>query len=111
MVATRIADGVTRTTERNILVTMNSRPRSHYNNKGSSSLERKSQHGGIQIHKPVLLREALEGLNIKSDGIYVDATFGRGGHSLGILEKLGPKGRVYALDKDSEAAESAIRDI
>ncbi|MDO5351362.1 MAG: 16S rRNA (cytosine(1402)-N(4))-methyltransferase RsmH [Succinatimonas sp.] len=54
-------------------------------------------------HIPVLLNEVLEGLAIKEDGIYVDATFGRGGHSRCILEKLGPNGRLYALDRDLEA--------
>jgi 16S rRNA (cytosine1402-N4)-methyltransferase len=51
-------------------------------------------------HTTVLLREAVEALKIKPQGIYVDGTFGRGGHSRLILEKLGPKGRLIALDKD-----------
>ena len=54
-------------------------------------------------HQPVLLNEVLETLNIKSDGIYVDATFGRGGHSSAILEKLGREGRLIAFDQDPEA--------
>ena len=58
-------------------------------------------------HIPVLLNECLEGLNIKKDGIYVDATFGRGGHSRKILEKLGPNGRLYGLDRDLTAVEAA----
>lgn len=56
-------------------------------------------------HQPVLLREALDGLNIKPAGIYVDATFGRGGHSLAILQHLGSEGRLIALDKDPKAIE------
>lgn len=51
-------------------------------------------------HTPVLLEEAIAGLAIQPDGIYVDATFGRGGHSLAILNRLGPNGRLIALDKD-----------
>lgn len=54
-------------------------------------------------HLPVLLDEVLENLAIKSDGIYVDATFGRGGHSQAILNQLGENGRLLALDKDPEA--------
>ncbi len=54
-------------------------------------------------HKPVLFRESLQGLAIKEDGIYVDGTFGRGGHSLGILANLGSNGRLIALDKDPVA--------
>jgi 16S rRNA (cytosine1402-N4)-methyltransferase len=52
------------------------------------------------VHATVLLNEAVEGLQIKSEGVYVDGTFGRGGHSRLILEKLGPQGRLIALDKD-----------
>jgi 16S rRNA (cytosine1402-N4)-methyltransferase len=51
----------------------------------------------------VLLREALEGLALRDDGWYVDATYGRGGHSAEILARLGPQGRLLALDKDPEA--------
>ncbi|MDY6416232.1 MAG: 16S rRNA (cytosine(1402)-N(4))-methyltransferase RsmH [Succinivibrio dextrinosolvens] len=58
-------------------------------------------------HIPVLLNEVLDGLDIKPDGIYVDATFGRGGHSRKILERLGPSGRLYGLDKDLTAVEAA----
>ena len=47
-------------------------------------------------HLPVLLEESLEGLNIRPEGRYVDCTFGGGGHSRGILQRLGPKGRLYA---------------
>ena len=53
-------------------------------------------------HVPVLLNESIDGLNIKSDGIYVDVTFGGGGHSREILRRLGPKGRLYGFDQDSD---------
>ncbi len=57
----------------------------------------------MEKHAPVLLTEALEGLAIKKDGIYIDGTFGRGGHSQAILEQLGPNGRLLGIDKDHEA--------
>lgn len=58
-------------------------------------------------HQPVLLREALAGLAIREDGCYVDGTYGRGGHSAGILAQLGEQGRLLALDKDPEAVAHA----
>ncbi|WP_392552997.1 16S rRNA (cytosine(1402)-N(4))-methyltransferase RsmH [Orbus wheelerorum] len=58
-------------------------------------------------HKTVLLHEAIDALAIKSDGIYVDGTFGRGGHSRLILEKLGPNGRLIAIDRDPKAIQEA----
>jgi 16S rRNA (cytosine1402-N4)-methyltransferase len=61
-------------------------------------------------HRTVLLGEAVEALAVKPDGVYVDATFGRGGHSRSILERLGPAGRLVALDRDP-AAVSAARAI
>ena len=63
-------------------------------------------------HVPVLLEEAVAALAIKVDGTYVDATFGRGGHSRRILERLGPRGRLVALDRDpdAQAAAAAFRD-
>lgn len=54
-------------------------------------------------HIPVLLNEVLKLLNIREDGIYVDATFGGGGHSMGILKRLGPAGRLVAFDQDASA--------
>ncbi|MFL9709293.1 16S rRNA (cytosine(1402)-N(4))-methyltransferase RsmH [Methylobacillus sp. Pita1] len=61
----------------------------------------------VSQHVTVLLDEAVEALAIKPDGIYVDGTFGRGGHSRKILEKLGPQGRLVALDRDLAAVEAA----
>lgn len=58
-------------------------------------------------HLTVLLREAVEALAIKPAGVYVDATFGRGGHSRAILERLGPAGRLLALDRDPRAVAAA----
>jgi 16S rRNA (cytosine1402-N4)-methyltransferase len=55
----------------------------------------------------VLLQEALEGLSLRNDGWYVDATYGRGGHSAEILARLGPQGRLLALDKDADAVADA----
>lgn len=54
-------------------------------------------------HLPVMLNECIQGLNIKEDGVYVDVTFGGGGHSKEILKHLGPKGKLYAFDQDSDA--------
>ena len=54
-------------------------------------------------HAPVLLEEVLDGLHIHQDGLYIDATFGRGGHSLAILDKLAHNGRLLVFDKDPEA--------
>ncbi len=59
------------------------------------------------MHQPVLPREAIEALAIRPDGLYVDGTFGRGGHSRLILERLGPSGRLIALDRDPQAASAA----
>ena len=55
-------------------------------------------------HYSVLLSESIEGLNIKEDGIYIDATLGYGGHSSEILKKI-PKGHLYSFDQDKEAIE------
>ncbi len=58
-------------------------------------------------HQPVLLKEAVAGLNIKKEGIYIDGTFGRGGHASAVLAQLGPEGRLLAMDKDPEAVRVA----
>ena len=58
-------------------------------------------------HRPVLLREAINGLHIMSDGTYCDLTFGRGGHSAEILRNLGPEGRLLAMDRDPVAVSVA----
>ena len=58
-------------------------------------------------HRPVLLDEAVAALAIRADGVYVDATFGRGGHSRAILQRLGPTGRLIALDRDPAAVAAA----
>jgi len=65
--------------------------------------------GGFS-HATVLLHEAVEALRVKPEGIYVDGTFGRGGHSRRILQELGPRGRLIALDKDPVAV-AAAREI
>lgn len=55
------------------------------------------------MHKPVLFDEVIQGLAIRPDGVYIDGTFGRGGHSFGLLQRLGASGRLMAMDKDPEA--------
>ncbi len=61
----------------------------------------------MNSHKPVLFEEAIEALAIIPEGVYIDGTFGRGGHARAILERLGPEGRLFALDKDWEAVDFA----
>ncbi|MHA2938494.1 16S rRNA (cytosine(1402)-N(4))-methyltransferase RsmH [Vibrio sp. RC27] len=58
-------------------------------------------------HVSVLLNESIDGLAIKPDGVYIDGTFGRGGHSRTILSKLGEHGRLYSIDRDPQAIEEA----
>ncbi len=58
-------------------------------------------------HRPVLLGECLEALRIKPDGVYIDATFGRGGHAAAVLTRLGPAGRLLGWDKDPQAIAEA----
>lgn len=57
----------------------------------------------LTLHEPVLMHAAVDALNVQREGIYIDATFGRGGHSREILSALGPKGRLLVLDQDPEA--------
>jgi 16S rRNA (cytosine1402-N4)-methyltransferase len=64
----------------------------------------------MEYHNPVLLKETVDGLNIKPDGVYVDVTFGGGGHSREIMERLGPNGRLFAFDQDEDALANAIED-
>ena len=67
--------------------------------------------GGISIyHIPALLNETIDGLNIKPDGIYVDVTFGGGGHSKEILSKLGKNGKLLGFDQDEDAVKNSIDD-
>ena len=62
----------------------------------------------MTYHKPVLLKESIEALQIKSDGTYVDLTFGGGGHAMAILEHL-KEGMLYAFDQDQDASENVAR--
>ena len=64
----------------------------------------------INYHTPVLLRASVDGLGIKKDGVYVDVTFGGGGHSEEILSRLGPGGKLYAFDQDEEALANTLDD-
>ncbi len=61
-------------------------------------------------HVPVLLQESIDGLNIRPDGIYVDVTFGGGGHSKEILRRLGPGGHLYSFDQDADAERNIVND-
>src|SRR5687768_12753807 len=61
-------------------------------------------------HIPVMLNEVIESLDIRPDGIYVDCTFGGGGHSRAILEKLNEKGKLVAFDQDADARENLPAD-
>ena len=61
-------------------------------------------------HNPVLLKESVDGLAIKENGIYVDVTFGGGGHSKEILKRLGEKGKLYAFDQDEDAQANSLAD-
>jgi 16S rRNA (cytosine1402-N4)-methyltransferase len=64
----------------------------------------------MEYHNPVLLKETVDGLNIKPEGIYVDVTFGGGGHSKEILSRLGPNGRLFGFDQDEDAWANALPD-
>ncbi|MES1224572.1 MAG: 16S rRNA (cytosine(1402)-N(4))-methyltransferase, partial [Bacteroidota bacterium] len=83
-------------------------------------MKEKEKHSGPEIsdqqsrdttyHVPVLLNEVLEGLNVKTDGVYVDCTFGGGGHSKEILSKLGEHGKLVAFDQDEDAKRNLPKD-
>ena len=64
----------------------------------------------MEYHNPVLLKETVDGLNIKPDGVYVDVTFGGGGHSKEILNRLGVNGKLFGFDQDEDAWENALPD-
>jgi 16S rRNA (cytosine1402-N4)-methyltransferase len=64
----------------------------------------------MEYHNPVLLHETVDGLAIKPDGIYVDVTFGGGGHSKEILRRLGPNGKLFGFDQDEDAWNNALPD-
>jgi 16S rRNA (cytosine1402-N4)-methyltransferase len=64
----------------------------------------------MEYHNPVLLHPTVDGLNIKPDGIYVDVTFGGGGHSKEILRRLGPNGKLFAFDQDEDALANTLPD-
>ena len=64
----------------------------------------------MNYHNPVLLKESIDALNIKEDGVYVDVTFGGGGHSREILSRLGANGKLFAFDQDPDAQQNAIDD-
>jgi 16S rRNA (cytosine1402-N4)-methyltransferase len=67
-------------------------------------------HNNMAYHRPVLLNESIEGLNIKPKGTYVDLTFGGGGHARIVLEKLGKKGKLFAFDQDPGAGQNILDD-
>jgi 16S rRNA (cytosine1402-N4)-methyltransferase len=64
----------------------------------------------MEYHNPVLLKETVDGLNIKPDGVYVDVTFGGGGHSREILNRLGENGKLFGFDQDEDAWNNAFAD-
>jgi 16S rRNA (cytosine1402-N4)-methyltransferase len=72
--------------------------------------ERDSAEGNRTYHVPVMLKEAVDALSIKPDGVYVDCTFGGGGHSREILSRLNEKGRLYAFDQDPDAKANLTAD-
>lgn len=65
---------------------------------------------GSNYHVPVLYHECLQALQIKPNGVYVDCTFGGGGHSKGILQQLGKEGKLFAFDQDPDAAKNLVQD-
>ena len=64
----------------------------------------------MNYHNPVLLNESIDALSIKEEGVYVDVTYGGGGHSKEILRRLGKNGKLFAFDQDPDAQENTIDD-
>ena len=64
----------------------------------------------MEYHNPVLLKETVDGLNMHADGVYVDVTFGGGGHSREMMSRLGVNGKLFAFDQDTDALNNAISD-
>ena len=65
----------------------------------------------MNYHNPVLLKESIDALAIKEDGVYVDVTFGGGGHSREILKRLGSEGKLFAFDQDPDAFAGCFREF
>jgi 16S rRNA (cytosine1402-N4)-methyltransferase len=76
---------------------------------GSTSAHPSTQ--ASAVHVPVLFAQVMEGLAVKTEGSYLDGTFGRGGHARGVLQRLGPGGRLLLMDKDPEAIAVASREF
>ena len=69
------------------------------------------ERGALSGHLPVMYAQVLDGLDVRGSGTYLDGTFGRGGHARGVLERLGPGGRLLLMDKDPEAIAVAMREF
>jgi 16S rRNA (cytosine1402-N4)-methyltransferase len=80
------------------------------NHKAQITTTRRMKDAITSYHVPAMVNECLEGLHIRPSGIYVDVTFGGGGHSLAILERLGVEGRLYGFDRDAEAERNILPD-
>lgn len=78
--------------------------------KETTTVSNAADMGGSSYHIPVMLKESIEALQIRPDGVYVDCTFGGGGHSRAILQQLGPKGKLIAFDQDADAATNVPAD-
>lgn len=74
------------------------------------SLKKYSMKEQVPYHRPVLLKESVDGLNVKENGVYVDVTFGGGGHSREIIKRLGAGGSLIAFDQDEDALANTIED-